>query len=292
MIKLQRKHKKLLGTVFKISVSALLFYFVSIKISFSQIFLLIRESNALLLLLSIVLLLLSQIVSSYRLNVFFKSQNYHISEKKNMKLYFIGMFYNFFIPGGVGGDAYKVFKLNKDYGWQVKKLTAAMFVDRFSGLVIITVLMLLMLSQLEVDLITIPTYLFYLCLVFLAVLVVSVSYLLINKFFNSFKKSFIITLKHSVLVQLLQLGSICCFVLNFDVLDDTISYLLVFLISVVLSIISFAGIGVREFVFYKAADLLHYSKDTSVAIGLLFTFITAIISLVGIVFQFNKIKTN
>ncbi|MDO6802094.1 lysylphosphatidylglycerol synthase transmembrane domain-containing protein [Wenyingzhuangia sp. 1_MG-2023] len=281
--------KKIVTTSLKIGVSALLFYFVATKISFSDVFNIIRESNVGLLVCSAVFLLISQWVSSIRLNTFFHALGYFLSHKSNHVLYFIGMFYNFFIPGGIGGDAYKIFKLNKQFDWKVKKLSAAVFIDRFSGLTAIGMLLVVLCIPFVQSLGWIKSnVLLYVLGFLLLALIPLISLIFVQKLFPSFRNVFFKTLGLSIIVQILQLISIGCLVVNFDVLSDLLSYLLVFLISVVLSIVSFAGIGVREFVFYQAADLLQYDKDISVAIGLLFTFITAVISLVGVGFQLKK----
>lgn len=283
--------KKIAGTALKIGVSVLLFYFVVTKISFAEVFNIIKNSNVLLLLLSGVFLLLSQWVSSIRLNTFFHSIGYYLSNKSNHVLYLIGMFYNFFIPGGIGGDAYKVYKLHKKFDWNVKKLSAAIFIDRLSGLTAIGMLLVLLTVPFVQNLGWISSNFILIGLaVLLLILIPIMVFALVQKLFPSFKKVYFKTLLLSVVVQVLQLICVYCLVLNFEVTSDLFSYLLVFLISVILSIVSFAGIGVREFVFYQAADLLHYNKDISVAIGLLFTFLTAILSLIGVFFQVKKIK--
>ena len=261
------------------------------KISFAEVFQIIKKSNVFLLFLSGAFLLLSQWVSSVRLNTFFHSLGYCLSNKSNHILYLIGMFYNFFIPGGIGGDAYKVYKLHKKFDWNVKKLSAAIFIDRFSGLTAIGMLLVLLTVPFIRSLGYVSSNFILIGLaVLLLLLIPLMAYVLVQKLFPSFKKVYVKTLGLSLIVQILQLICVYCLVLNFEVVSDLFSYLLVFLISVILSIVSFAGIGVREFVFYQAADLLHYNKDISVAIGLLFTFLTAILSLVGVFFQLKKVN--
>jgi len=284
-----KSYKKIATSVLKIGVSVLLFYFVVTKIDFSNILDLIVDSNIALLLLSAVLLLISQWVSSLRLNIIFHALGYKLSHKSNYILYLIGMFYNFFIPGGIGGDAYKVVKLHKKFDWSVKRLTAALFIDRFSGLTVIGMLMVVLfaplLSTLHISVNIVYLYIF-LGLFFCAVPLFS--NLFVHHVFPSFKNVFNKTLVYALFIQTLQLLSVLCLVANFEVLKDVLTYLLVFLVSVVLSIVSFAGIGVREYVFLKAANLWQFNTEVSVAIGLLFTFITAIISLGGIVFLVKK----
>ncbi|NJB82593.1 lysylphosphatidylglycerol synthase transmembrane domain-containing protein [Wenyingzhuangia aestuarii] len=282
--------KKIAGSVLKIGVSVLLFYFVVTKISFADVLTIIKNSHLFLILASGIFLLASQWVSSIRLNTFFHSLGYYLSAKSNHILYAIGMFYNFFIPGGIGGDAYKVYKLHKKFDWSVKKLSAAIFIDRFSGLSAIGMLLVLLAIPFVQSLGWFSSNsILYTLGVLLFLLVPLLSLLLVQKLFPSFKNVYFKTLLYSLLVQSLQLVSVYCLVINFGVSSDLISYLFIFLISVILSIVSFAGIGVREFVFYQAADVLHYNKDISVAIGLLFTFLTAILSLIGVFFQIKKI---
>ncbi len=285
-----KKIKKTLVTIFKIGVSVLLLYFVSTKISFAEVFQSIQQSNVFYLVLSGLFLLISQWVSAIRLNTFFHTIDYKLSHKSNTILYFIGMFYNFFIPGGIGGDAYKVYALNKAYGWKVKKLSAALFIDRFSGLTAIGVLLLgigfKLLINFSLQIPLAALWVFFLLLIFV---VIAISYFFTKKLFKSFLAVFKKTFVLSLIVQLLQLMSICLVVYGYGAEENLFEYLFVFLISVVLSIVSFAGIGVREYVFYQAAKWLHYSESTSVAVGLLFTFLTAIISLVGVFYIFKKV---
>lgn len=51
-----------------------------------------------------------------------------------MKLYWLGMFYNLFLPGSISGDAYKIVILKRRYNAPYKKTSAAVLLDRFNGL--------------------------------------------------------------------------------------------------------------------------------------------------------------
>jgi len=54
--------------------------------------------------------------------------------------YYIGMFYNLFLPGSVGGDAYKVFLLHEQGVGRTKPLILATLLDRLSGLAMLALL--------------------------------------------------------------------------------------------------------------------------------------------------------
>ncbi len=63
----------------------------------------------------------------------------HISLFMLVKLYFIGSFFNNFLPTSIGGDVYKAFRLGKYINDQSKAF-ASTFMERFSGVVILALL--------------------------------------------------------------------------------------------------------------------------------------------------------
>ena len=48
-------------------------------------------------------------------------------------LCYVGMFYNLFLPGGIGGDAYKVYQLRKYHQGRTFAIVQAMIFDRLNG---------------------------------------------------------------------------------------------------------------------------------------------------------------
>ena len=73
------------------------------KVSFGTVFL------------AAIVFALSKFFSSVRLTYFIREMGFEISQWQNWKLYLQGMFYNLFLPGGIGGDAYKIYYLNKAF---------------------------------------------------------------------------------------------------------------------------------------------------------------------------------
>lgn len=63
--------------------------------------------------------------------------NIRIPNLQNLKLYALGMFYNLFLPGGSGGDGYKVYLLRKLYKAPVKHLLSAVLLDRINGVAVV-----------------------------------------------------------------------------------------------------------------------------------------------------------
>jgi uncharacterized protein (TIRG00374 family) len=102
-------------TLLKISITGLSLYLVSRKVEFNDLKDAFDKSNPIFLFLAFIAFVISQLISSSRLNTFFKGIGLKISETYNFKIYLLGMFYNLFLPGGIGGDGYKIFLLRKKF---------------------------------------------------------------------------------------------------------------------------------------------------------------------------------
>ncbi|MCW3159944.1 lysylphosphatidylglycerol synthase transmembrane domain-containing protein [Chryseobacterium oryctis] len=279
------KLKKLLINTAKILVSIVLLYFVFKKIPFKDVAQLWSTVNVFYIILAAFFFLASQVLSTKRLEFYLDSNNFNLNFKSNLELYFLGMFYNFFIPGGIGGDAYKVYILNKKFGWSAKKITSALFNDRLSGLLAICVLILCFSAFLfEVQ--------WVLLIIGLIILGIGFTYFLTKKIFSTYTEIFFKTFAISIIIQLLQV--ICFFLImkSLGVHDNFTIYTVTFLGSSILSLISFAGIGVREMLFLQASKYFEFNASISVSASLLFTVITAFFSLFGIIFQLRKLNLN
>ncbi|MBW8361123.1 MAG: flippase-like domain-containing protein [Kaistella sp.] len=275
--------KKILLNAVKIGVSLALLYFVFKKIPFSEVGEILKKVHVFWLILAAVFFLASQVLSAKRLEFFLKTREFHLSFRSNLQLYFLGMFYNFFIPGGIGGDAYKIYLLHKKFGWSAKTLTSALFNDRLSGLLAICVLILLF----SATLFEIQWSVLFLVAAFAGILL---TFFITKRFFSTFQPVFFKGFVISLFIQILQ---ILCFVFllkSLGIAGHYIIYSIVFLASSVLSLISFAGIGVREMLFLQASHYFSFEPAVSVSASLLFTLITAVFSLFGWLFQLRKLN--
>ncbi|WP_062053936.1 lysylphosphatidylglycerol synthase transmembrane domain-containing protein [Aquimarina longa] len=283
---MKKTKKNLFSTFLKIGVTLLLLYAIFTKIPFDEVWEILKKSNGIFLGISLLFFVLSQWISAKRLLLLFKSVNFSLSDNSNYILYLIGMFYNFFIPGGIGGDTYKVYILHKRFDWSVKKLSAAVLLDRFIGLtaigILLTSLIVFIPFIIEENLVWVAP--------FILIAGVLSSYYFTKRIFLSFLKAYWKSLFLSMLVQVLQCLSIVFILKSMATteVNQYIPYVVVFLISSVLSVFSFSGIGIREMIFYQAATLFVFHSTTAVTVGLLFSILTAFVSLSGIIFHFRK----
>ena len=276
---------KLLG-IFQIIVTVFFIYYTLSKIGLNKILEVIKSADLLFILFASIVYFLSQIISSERLWFILKENNLIISSKENIKLYMVGIFYNFFIPGGVGGDAYKGVLMNKKFQWSLKKIYKLLILDRLIGFGVI-ICLIIVFSGFILDLEFISEFNFVLAPLY--ALLFFVGRVLVQKIFNNeivYTKAFFI----SHIIQIFQFGSIILILFSLGVTKNYFTFLYIFLISSVLSIFSFGGIGIREYVFFTLASNTAVGPDIATSVGLIFTF-SALISSVPGLFFLIKIKS-
>jgi len=262
-----------------ITVAALLFVFS--KIDVREVLRLFKESKLLLIFGALLLFILSKIVSAYRLNRYFKTIGIHLSSLFNLKFYLLGMYYNLFLPGGIGGDGYKVYYLTKRYDVKTGKIFWAVMLDRVIG--VLALFCLAVAFSWFVDLPEIY-YRFSWALIPLALLI---SYLVFRYFFRDFVPVFVITNLQSFVVQLLQTFSALLILWSLDVRVDIMPYLFVFLVSSIVAVlpVTVGGVGAREFTFILGAKWLGLDMNLSIALSFIFYLITAFTSFWGIIYS-------
>lgn len=128
------KISKTLKTIIKVCVSLGALAFVFTKIDFSGTWQTICGVSLWWLVVAVFFYTFSQVISSERVRLMLSAVPVPVDKIVNLRLYWLGMFYNFFLPGGVGGDGYKVFWLHRRYGVRVKPVVLALLGDRMSGL--------------------------------------------------------------------------------------------------------------------------------------------------------------
>ena len=278
--------KNKLLAIFQISVTVFFIYYTLNKIGLHKILEVVKSADLLFILFASIVYFLSQIISSERLWFILKENNLIISSKENIKLYMIGIFYNFFIPGGVGGDAYKGVLMNKKFQWSLKKIYKLLILDRLIGFGVI-ICLILVFSGFILDLEFMSKFGAFLAPLYALLFVVGK--IIVQKIFDNesvYTRSFFI----SHIIQILQFGSIILILFSLGVTNNYFTFLYIFLISSVLSIFSFGGIGIREYVFFTFASSTAVSPDIATSAGLIFTFSALISSVPGLYFLI-KIKS-
>ena len=274
--------KKTIISIIQIILSILFVFFTFSKIELNSLGKILKNSNLFLFTLSPILYLISQLFSSERLRKLLMINGFKLSFIENGKLYLIGMFYNFYMPGGIGGDLYKTYLLKKMYSWEVKDTIKIVIQDRLIGLGVLFILLLFLENGLVTDL-------NHIIKIIISISGYFVGFYLVKFIFKD-NKGFFKTFILSFVVQFFQFLSIILIIYSLGITTNISQILFFYVISSILSIFSFGGIGIREFVFFSAASILTVSEELSLSIGLLFTISAAISSLPGLYFIIKKTK--
>ena len=272
--------KNKIFSILQIVITVFFVYFTVSNLDLSKLFEVLNNINILYLIIAASIYFSSQIISSERLRYILNDNKFFISFKKNFTLYLIGLFYNFFIPGGIGGDAYKSFLMNKKFDWKLSKVVKLLLLDRMIGL---GVLCCILIGLYEIIFLKFNFIYLILTLCFLSI----TGYYLVKLIFknqNIFWKSFI----YSTASHFIQFISLLIILYSLGIENSYFEIIIVFILSSIFSVFSFGGIGIREYIFLSSASILSFSPELAASIGLLFTISAAISSLPGLKFIISK----
>ncbi|GMQ28874.1 lysylphosphatidylglycerol synthase transmembrane domain-containing protein [Algoriphagus confluentis] len=270
-------------TAGKLLLTGLALFLVFRKIDTAQLWGLAQKIQLIWILPAIVLFILSKVATAIRLNLYFKNIRIRLSEQQNWRLYLIGMFYNLFLPGGIGGDGYKVYLLNKHFKTPVKKLIQAALLDRLGGLVAIFFLLFALFLVVDIQIDFLESGFWNGLMVSGLILTVPAFWLLQKFLFRDFLPSFWPANVWSFAGQLAQLICAWFILLALGIEEKILAYQLVFLLSSIVAVLplTIGGVGARELVFVYAHTYAGIEETAAVAFSLIFFLISAGISLAG-----------
>lgn len=280
--------KKIFNFILKLTITVLAIYIVVRKINIGELWEYISKVNLLYLFLALFTLGASKIIEAFRLNLFFKAKDIVLDHWQNIKLYLLGMFYNLFLPGGIGGDGYKVYWLKKNQDAKLKSVIWASILNRVNGLFGLVILICISVFFISFDfkynrflILSIPVlYLIY--------------YIVLKYFFKDYTKTLPKATIQSVLIQFLQVLSAHLILIGLGLNSSYPDYWFLFLISgIVFAIpVTLGGFGSRELVFVYASQFLAVDVNLAVALGLLTYVLRAILSFSGVYFVAFPNKLN
>ena len=279
---MKRRIKKIGINLLKLGFSVAAIWWVMSKISFKEVLVVFSTANGYYLLGASFFLVLSFVFSAFRQNLSFRNTGADLSQSLNIKLFWLGLFYNLFLPGGIGGDGIKVYLVNKYRKNGLKKNIGTMLVNRISGLVAVGMITigLYYLSGLHVPYgnatwIGIPLgYAFYI--------------FVLKFFFKSFFKIHAGLFYWSFALQIMQFISALLILLSFHQTTALFDYLFLFFLSAIATAlpITIGGIGAREMVFLIGAKTLGLDNELCIALSIMFFLICALISFGGLYWVF------
>lgn len=126
------KIRRFFTTALKVCISATLIYLLLKKIGVSTLVNHLVSANWQLLIVSMLVFSLSNLLGSYQWYLLLKSKNIGISLLQAMAYYHVGLFFNNFLIGYVGGDAFRIYDIRRGFG-DTTSAFATVFFDRIVG---------------------------------------------------------------------------------------------------------------------------------------------------------------
>ena len=115
--------------------------------------------------------LIMNLLSSYKWQVLLLSRRIVVRLYRLFAIYYIGKFFNLFLPTGMGGDIARIYQLGRLTGTNTESL-ASVFIERFTGMITLTIVSLVavLVSLREHDL-PIITYSLAVCVFLISILI-------------------------------------------------------------------------------------------------------------------------
>jgi len=295
----------------KLFVTIVIFYVLSTYIDLENFLQIVQNSKIGFLLLALLMQLLSTIFASYRWMLIMHELVFKENFSFYLRSYFKGTFFNQVLPSSIGGDAFRVIELaQKGYG--KRDSFYGILVDRvigLLGLVILNFAFSIMFNDIFPDWLYEIVYLIafvaiagFTTLLYVHKLTYFEKYKITDIFLRlskrlstlyASKKLLNYHLFLTVLVHLFSIFSIyfisCSIGLNLDMQTLIIATPLVFLLTIIP--ISLAGWGIRESSFVGILLLVGATKESVLALSIIYGIILIITALPGSYFWVKSKKT-
>lgn len=245
---------------------------------------LMRQSSPWALSAAVVSFFLAQSISGLRMRYYYEQCGLQLGRKFSVALYLVAALYNMLLPGGMGGDGYKVFLIGRLSHLSYGQSTRVTVSERASGLFIL-LLMALGLAFYTDALASIP---YGNWLLLAAVLLLPVAYLLSVKILlKESPQTAAGALVYSFFIQGLNVVCILFLLHGLHVWEQgavmTLRYVMLFLFAAIASVlpVTIGGVGLRELTFFYGAAFLGTDAETGVALALLFFLTNLMVAMTG-----------
>ncbi|XYJ09779.1 lysylphosphatidylglycerol synthase transmembrane domain-containing protein [Telluria sp. B2] len=271
--------------VLQVAISACLVVFVFRQLDLSQVqTLAFHPQRAPMLVAAFIAFNVSKIAGALRLNIYQRHAGMQLSEAENLRLYYAGMFLNLFLPGGIGGDAYKILVLHRSHALPLRALITTTLADRVSGILVLLFMLCLFMPMLALPWAASTVIGFTLASVAAVIAVFVFWHRWLIKL-DVPRLAGVVAL--GLAVQCLQL--ICMGMLLLYLGAPPMHYLAYFALFLVSSVaavlpLSVGGLGIREATFLFGLDLFRLDPAYGVVASSCFFLVTACSSMIGSLF--------
>ena len=236
----------------------------------------------------------AQVSSAMRMRYFFTKAMFTMSAKFAIVLYYVGAFYNFLLPGGIGGDAYKVMLVRKRMEMSAAQGIRIMVADRASGLCVI--MFTFFLGCYLIGLNNVIPY--GSVLLILATIITPIVYIIASrKLLKQLPVDMVGSLSYSVTAQFFWIATLYMLWNSIGHGEHFLEYVTLYCAASIASLIPLSpgGLGLRELTYLYGAGLMQtllardVNPDVGIAMSLCMFALTFISALPGLLWL-NKVN--
>ena len=222
---------------------------------------------------------LSKFIAAMRFNTLLRTDGMHLATWQNVKLYWLCMYYNLLLPGGISGDGYKIKVLMDHFKRPFKRLLTLTLVDRISGMIALGQLGLVLMYFIPF---TQPYRPWIIPAFILSLMVIWQLYR-----FCRVGTIWWLNTVQSIGVQGAQAMATLGLVYALGQQSHWADYLILFLVSSLVAMVpmTIGGAGARELTFLYGSKFLAIDAEKAVAIAFLFYLVSTFISFLGILYS-------
>lgn len=227
--------------------------------------------------------------SGLRFRIYLENIGVKAGQVFSIILIYIGMFFNAFLPGGIGGDGYLAFYIVRYFKKKPVIAIRTMLSGRANGLFFVNIVLfiLFLLSDFKKF---VPFAEELVIALFIAQVIV---YYFASKYILKEGLSlFFRAGGYSMLLQLFSILTSLFVLFSLGLQNNFINYLFLYFAAAVIAVlpISPGGIGIRELVFFEGAKLLGLDTEFAIAASLLYYAVFLMSSLLGLVLYLSLSK--
>ena len=268
-----------LKTLIKLSVLVLIIILIVRKIDERLLLRVLASIQPLWILWALLWFALSKFIAAMRFNTLLRTDGIHLATWQNVKLYWLCMYYNLLLPGGISGDGYKIKVLMDHFKRPFKRLLTLTLVDRISGMIALGQLGLVLMYFIPF---TQPYRPWIIPAFILSLMVIWQLYR-----FCRVGTIWWLNTVQSIGVQGAQAMATLGLVYALGQQSHWADYLILFLVSSLVAMVpmTIGGAGARELTFLYGSKFLAIDAEKAVAIAFLFYLVSTFISFLGILFS-------
>jgi uncharacterized membrane protein YbhN (UPF0104 family) len=282
-------------SVLKYAVAACLLWLILHHVDTAKIEIDFQRISPLHLLLALVFVTIAQLISALRMRFLFRASEFMLNRKFAVILFYVGAFYNFLLPGGIGGDAYKVILVKKRMEIPAAQGIRLMLADRASGLCIMMLIILAMLYQIDIS----HLFAYQGMAITLGIVVTLGGFLFFCQWLlKQHPRTMLCSLPYSFGVQMLWVCALAALWSSLGQGRHLVEYVVLYCAASIVSMlpVSVGGLGIKEMTYYYGAKLFHQyalidvDPELGITLSLCIFVLLFVASLPGLVWL-NKVTT-